>query len=95
MRGALGSLMGVAPEPGLFKAQTNRRSPTLAHIAADAQRRLRRAEEALAEQRILTREADHRVANALQLVHGTLSLQATAAPEGEVTSPHRVVRAEF
>jgi two-component sensor histidine kinase len=36
----------------------------------------------LAEQRLLAREADHRVANGLQLIHCALLLQATAAPEG-------------
>jgi two-component sensor histidine kinase len=36
----------------------------------------------LAEQRLLAREADHRVANGLQLIHCALSLQATAAPDG-------------
>ncbi|MBL6454585.1 sensor histidine kinase [Belnapia sp. T6] len=51
-------------------------------IAADARKRLRRANVALAEQRLLAREADHRVANWLQLVHSTLLLQAAAAPDG-------------
>ena len=35
----------------------------------------------MAEQRLLTREADHRVANSLQLIHCTLSLHAAAASE--------------
>src|SRR4051812_21407478 len=81
MRRPLGGLILIPPKPCPIAVHGGRRSPPLGRIAADAQQRLRHAEEALAEQRILTREADHRVANALQLIHGTLSLQAAAAPD--------------
>jgi two-component sensor histidine kinase len=51
----------------------------LAGVAADlleARIRLRHANAALAEEDLLAREADHRVANGLQLLHSTLMLQA-------------------
>lgn len=66
--------LGSAPED-------RRRLETLAGIAAevvDLRQRLYLAEEALAEKDLLAREADHRVANGLQMIHGTLSLQAAA-----------------
>jgi two-component sensor histidine kinase len=77
-----GILAVAQPQPRPAEPKEDCRSAALARIAADAQLRSRRAEEALAEQRLLAREADHRVANGLQLVHCTLLLQATAAPEG-------------
>src|SRR4051812_10882372 len=62
-------------------SQKNDRFAALQRLAMNARRRWRRAEEALAEQRLLTREADHRVANGLQLVHCTLSLHAANASD--------------
>jgi two-component sensor histidine kinase len=55
------------------------RMEVLAGVAADlleARIRLRHANAALAEEDLLAREADHRVANGLQLLHSTLMLQA-------------------
>lgn len=55
------------------------RVTVLAGVAADlleARIRLRHANAALAEKDLLAREADHRVANGLQLLHSTLMLQA-------------------
>ncbi len=75
----------VVSPPEAHPAETCLEDPrlaALARLAADAQLRLRRAEEALAEQRLLAREADHRIANGLQLIHCALSLQAVAAPAG-------------
>ncbi|RYI34360.1 MAG: sensor histidine kinase [Acetobacteraceae bacterium] len=51
----------------------------LADIAtglAEARRDRRQAKEMIAEKELLTREADHRVANGLQLLHSALMLQA-------------------
>jgi two-component sensor histidine kinase len=62
-------------------SKKNDRFAALQRLAVNARRRCRRAEGALAEQRLLTREADHRVANGLQLVHCTLSLHAAAASD--------------
>jgi two-component sensor histidine kinase len=75
-------LVVAPPEPRPAEPYEDRRLATLARIAEEARLRLRHAEAALAEQRLLAREADHRVANGLQLIHCALSLQATAAPEG-------------
>jgi two-component sensor histidine kinase len=55
----------------------------LAGVAAEmleARLRVSRAEALAAEKDLLAREADHRVANGLQLIHGALSLQAAAEP---------------
>lgn len=55
------------------------RMAAVAGVAADlleARLRLRHADAALAERDLLAREADHRVANGLQLLHSTLMLQA-------------------
>jgi two-component sensor histidine kinase len=77
-----GGFVVFAPEPRPTEALIDRRSAALARMMENARRRLRHAEAALAEQRLLAREADHRVANGLQLIHCALSLQATAAPDG-------------
>lgn len=82
-RGAPKSLVLAPLEPRPFETQERPRLARVTRIATGARRRLRLSETALAEQKLLAREADHRVANALQLVHGTLSLQAAAAPEGK------------
>jgi two-component sensor histidine kinase len=61
----------VGSDPGRVTA--------LAGVAADlleARIRLRHANAALAEKELLAREADHRVANGLQLLHSALMLQA-------------------
>src|SRR5690349_19517488 len=81
-RAAPGGLTVTSPKPRPAKPPKDRRVAALVRIAAKARKRLRHAEEALAEQRLLAREADHRVANWLQLLHSTLSLQAAAAPDG-------------
>ena len=70
-----------AARPTGSASEDRRRLKVLAGIAAevvDARQRLRVAEEALAEIDLLAREADHRVANGLQLIHSALSLQAAA-----------------
>ena len=71
----------MLPQPSGAIREKGRRLEALQRLAMNARRRSRRAEEALAEQRLLTREADHRVANGLQLVHCALSLHAAAASE--------------
>lgn len=87
----LGVLHVASPEarPGAMAAEDERRLGVLAGIAAemiDIRQRLRIAEEALAEKDLLAREADHRVANGLQLIQGALSLQA-AAESGTAQGP--------
>jgi two-component sensor histidine kinase len=82
IRGALNSLVFVPLETRSSEAQEHRRSARVTGIAADVRQRLRLSEKALAEQQLLAREADHRVANGLQLVHSTLMLQAAATPDG-------------
>lgn len=78
-----GVLVVAPPEPlPAVVHKADHRLATLAHIATETRLRLRHAEEALAEQRLLAREADHRVANGLQLIHCALLLKATAAPDG-------------
>jgi two-component sensor histidine kinase len=75
--------------PESMAAEDERRLEVLAGIAAeviDIRQRLRIAEEALAEKDLLAREADHRVANGLQLIQGALSLQA-AAESGTAQGP--------
>ena len=71
----------LLPQPSGATREKGRRLVALQRLAVNARRQRRRAEEALAEQRLLTREADHRVANGLQLVHCTLSLHAAVASE--------------
>jgi two-component sensor histidine kinase len=59
------------------------RVEALAGVAADlleARLLIRRTTEAMAEKDIMTREADHRVANGLQLLHSALLLQAKRDP---------------
>src|SRR4051812_12169040 len=63
----------LLPQTSGAPREKGRRLEALQRLAVNARRQRRRAEEALAEQRLLTREADHRVANGLQLVHSTLS----------------------
>jgi two-component sensor histidine kinase len=60
------------------------RMEVLAGVAADMmdmRRRLHDATEALAEKELLVREADHRVANGLQLLYSALTLQASREPD--------------
>ena len=83
--GRIGTLLVASPRPrpGWMAGEHRGRLEALAGVAADAleaRLRLRLAAEALAEKDLFAREADHRVANGLQLVHGALSLQAAAEP---------------
>jgi two-component sensor histidine kinase len=83
----LGTLRVASPEPrpAGTTAEDGRRLAALAGIAAEmleARLRLRLMADTLAERDLLSREADHRIANGLQLIHGALSLQA-ATESGE------------
>jgi two-component sensor histidine kinase len=74
------------------------RVKALADVATglvEAQRDRRQAKKMIAEKELLTREADHRVANGLQLLHSALMLQAkledhTAARAALQTAARRV-----
>ena len=93
--GSLGTLHVALPDPRPEHAAADdrRRMAALAGVVAevlDAQTRLRMATEALAEKDLLAREADHRVANGLQLIHGALSLQASAEPSVASSAALRV-----
>jgi two-component sensor histidine kinase len=87
----IGTLHVAAPEPRPRHRKgepDRRRMEVLANAAADlleARVHLRRASEMLHEKDLLAREADHRVANGLQLLHGTLTLQA----KGELQATSR------
>ena len=77
------------PRPAVAAGPDRGRMTALAGIAAElleAKIGLRQAEQALAEKNLLVREADHRVANGLQLLHNALTLQARA----EATAPSRL-----